>query len=226
MQIMRRHAAVLLGFTKNRLTSGQRYHFVAGWLPWIADSVNLLFNFAALGWSLAMVAAPVQVDPPLIIFSILPLTLFCFKVAKLVYLYRGVQIVSTARQTLAAAVAGLALSHTIARAMWLGMFTRNKPFMRTPKLEQATALSKAIGAAREETLLMTALWVAAAAIAWQHGSDTLDLLLWIIVLLVQSIPYLAALSMSVISACPGLRAGWICGGNCTGNDSESADSHQ
>jgi exo-beta-1,3-glucanase (GH17 family)/cellulose synthase/poly-beta-1,6-N-acetylglucosamine synthase-like glycosyltransferase len=222
MQIMRRHAAVLLGFTKNRLTSGQRYHFVAGWLPWIADSVNLLFNLAALGWSLAMVAAPVQVDPPLIIFSILPLTLFCFKVAKLVYLYRGVQIVSTARQTLAAAVAGLALSHTIARAMWLGMFTRNKPFMRTPKLEQATALSKAIGTAREETLLMTALWVAAAAIAWQHGSDTLDLLLWIIVLLVQSIPYLAALSMSVISACPGLRAGWICGENCSG--SESADS--
>ena len=224
MQILRRHAAVLLGFGKNRLTSGQRYHFVAGWLPWIADSVNLLFNFAALGWSLAMVAAPVQVDPPLIIFSILPLTLFCFKVAKLVYLYRGIQIVSTARQTLAAAVAGLALSHTIARAMWLGMFTRNKPFMRTPKLEQATALSKAIGAAREEALLMTALWVAAAAIAWQHGSDTLDLLLWIIVLLVQSTPYLAALSMSVISACPGLRADWICGGNCTGSDSESAES--
>ena len=66
--------------------------------------------------------------------------------------------------------------------------------------------------------------LAAAAIAWQHGSDTLDLLLWIIVLLVQSIPYLAALLMSVISACPGLRAGWICGKNCTGSDSESTDS--
>ncbi|MEN8106817.1 MAG: glycosyltransferase [Pseudomonadota bacterium] len=217
MQILRRHAGVLLGFAKSRLTSGQRYHFIAGWLPWIADSINLLFNIAALCWSLAMIAAPVQVDPPLVIFSILPLTLFCFKVAKLVYLYRGVQIVSTVRQTLAAAVAGLALSHTIARAMWLGMFTRNKPFMRTPKLEQATALSKAIGAAREETLIMVALWLAAAAVALQHGSDTLDLLLWIIVLLVQSIPYLAALLMSVISACPRLSADWICAGNCTGS---------
>jgi hypothetical protein len=32
------------------LTAGQRYHFVAGWLP-VADGLNLLFNPAAIGWS-------------------------------------------------------------------------------------------------------------------------------------------------------------------------------
>ena len=37
---------------------GQRYHFIAGWLPWIADGCNMLFNLAALGWSAAMVWAP------------------------------------------------------------------------------------------------------------------------------------------------------------------------
>ncbi len=214
MQIMRHHAADLLGLVRSRLSAGQRYHFVAGWLPWIADGMNLLFNFAALGWSFAMVAAPLLVDPPLIIFSVLPLALFCFKVAKVIYLYRGVRIVGTARQTLAAAVAGLALSHTIARAMWLGLFTRNMPFLRTPKMEQAKALVRALGSAREETLLLVALWSAAGAIAWQYGSDSLDLLLWIIVLLVQSIPYLAALLMSVISAFPGLRAELVCGRFC------------
>jgi hypothetical protein len=211
VQIMRHHAAELAGLARTRLTAGQRYHFVAGWLPWIADGVNLLFNMAALGWSLAMVVAPLKVDPPLIIFSILPLALFCFKVSKVIYLYRGARIVGTARQTLAAAIAGLALSHSIARAMWQGLVTRDMPFLRTPKMEQATALGRALASAREEILLMTALWVAAAAVAFQSGSETLDLLLWIIVLLVQSVPYLAALGVSVLSAYPKLRAGLVAG---------------
>jgi len=214
VQIMRNYAGELLGTASSRLTVGQRYHFLAGWLPWLADGVNLLFNLAALCWSLGMVAFPLYVDPPLIIFSVLPLALFSFKVAKVVYLYRGVRIVGTARQTLAAALAGLALSHTIARAMWAGLVTRNMPFLRTPKMERAAALVKAIGAAREETLLTLALWVAAAAIVYQSGSDTLDVLLWVIVLLVQSIPYVAALLVSVASALPGLRAELVCGGSC------------
>jgi len=214
MQIIRNHAADLMGLTRSHLSAGQRYHFLAGWLPWIADGVNLLFNIAALGWSVAMVAAPLQFDPPLIIFSVLPLALFCFKVAKVIYLYRGVRIVGTARQTLAAALAGLSLSHTIARAMWLGLFTSRLPFLRTPKMEQANALLRALAGVREETLLVIALWLAAGAIAWQHGSNTLDLLLWIIVLLVQSVPCLAALLVSIISAFPKLRAELVCGRSC------------
>ena len=47
MQIMRHHARSLLRRGQSRLTYGQRYHFLAGWLPWIADSINLLFTLAA-----------------------------------------------------------------------------------------------------------------------------------------------------------------------------------
>ena len=225
MQIMRHHAADLLGLARSRLTAGQRYHFVAGWLPWIADGMNLLFNIAALGWTFCMVAEPLNLDPPLIIFSILPLALFCFKVAKVIYLYRGARIVGTARQTLAAAIAGLALSHTIARAMWLGLFTRHRPFLRTPKMEQAMALLRALGSAREETLMLIALWTAAGAVAYRHDPSMLDTLLWIIVLLVQSVPYLAALLMSIISAFPGLRAELVCGRFCD-EPQETADGVQ
>jgi exo-beta-1,3-glucanase (GH17 family)/cellulose synthase/poly-beta-1,6-N-acetylglucosamine synthase-like glycosyltransferase len=206
MQIMRHHAAQLCGIGASRLTSGQRYHFLAGWLPWIADGANLVFNIAAIGWSLAMAAAPTRFDPPLIIFSFLPLALFCFKLAKVVYLYRGAHVVVTAWQTLAAMLAGLALSHTIAKAMLLGMITRGRPFLRTPKLENRQALVQALASAREETLLMLALWLAAAGVFVIHGSETLDLLLWIIVLIVQSFPYLAAFMMSLVSGLPGTSA--------------------
>jgi exo-beta-1,3-glucanase (GH17 family)/cellulose synthase/poly-beta-1,6-N-acetylglucosamine synthase-like glycosyltransferase len=206
MQIMRHHAAQLFGIGASRLTSGQRYHFLAGWLPWIADGANLVFNLAALGWSLAMITAPTRFDPPLIILSVLPLALFCFKLAKVVYLYRGARVVGTAWQTLAAMLAGLALSHTIAKAMLLGMVTRGRPFLRTPKLEHSLTLLKALASAREETLCMLALWLAATGVFIRHGSDTMDLLLWIIVLLVQSLPYLAALLMSLVSGLPRLSA--------------------
>jgi cellulose synthase/poly-beta-1,6-N-acetylglucosamine synthase-like glycosyltransferase len=188
MQIIRRHFGQLMGIRASKLTAGQRYHFMAGWLPWIADGVNLLFNLAALGWSLAMILEPLRIDPPLIIFSILPLALFTFKIAKVLYLYRGAHIVGT--------------------------FTRNKPFMRTPKLERASALFKAIAVSREELVLLTALWAAAGTLAYQqYESASLDLLLWVIVLLVQSLPYLAAVIVAIVSAFPRLGAKLVCGGS-------------
>jgi exo-beta-1,3-glucanase (GH17 family)/cellulose synthase/poly-beta-1,6-N-acetylglucosamine synthase-like glycosyltransferase len=209
MQILRHHASELLGKKSSHLTTGQRYHFIAGWLPWIADGINLIFNFAALMWSIALITWPNKIDPPLVIFSILPLALFTFKIAKVIYLYHGVQIVGSIRETIAAALSGLALSHTIAKAMWLGLFTDGRPFVRTPKLEQSVALIKAIGAASEESLIMLALWLAAASIYHTLSIDTLDILLWVLVLLVQSLPYFAALCLSIISAFPKLKAGWI-----------------
>jgi len=209
MQILRHHAAELFGSKKTQLTTGQRYHFVAGWLPWVADGINLIFNFAALMWSLAIILMPEKIDPPLVIFSILPLSLFMFKIAKVVYLYHGVQVVGSFRETIAAAFSGLALSHTIGKAMWLGLFTDGRPFVRTPKLEKSVALVKAIGSASEESLIMLALWIAALAIIFTIPVDTLDILLWIVVLLVQSLPYFSALLVSIISAFPTIKASWV-----------------
>ena len=203
MQILRYHAREILGLTKSKLTSGQRYHFVAGWLPWIADGINLIFNFAAIAWSIALITLPNDIDPPLVIFSVLPLALFTFKIAKVVYLYHGAQIVGSLKETVAAALAGLSLSHTIAKAMWSGMFTDGRPFVRTPKKEKSAALVKAIATSSEETLIMLALWLAATAIYILLPVDTWDIILWIVVLLVQSLPYFSAFCLSIISAFPG-----------------------
>jgi exo-beta-1,3-glucanase (GH17 family)/cellulose synthase/poly-beta-1,6-N-acetylglucosamine synthase-like glycosyltransferase len=207
VQIIRRHARSLLRGRGN-LTAGQRYHFIAGWLPWLADGVNLLFNFAALCWSLAMLAAPQHVDPPLLVFSILPLALFVFKVGKLVYLYRT-RVHANTVQTIAAALAGLGLTHTIGKAILSGFFIRSKAFFRTPKRAHKHAVLKALNAAREEALLFFALWLAAFSIIDAFGTETLDLLMWSVMLLLQSVPYVAAVLVSLISAAPTLPARWI-----------------
>lgn len=206
MQIMRHHFKELMGTAKTKLTTGQRYHFVAGWLPWMADGINLIFTFAALAWSIAMIYYPYTIDPPLVIFSILPISLFVFKMAKVIYLYQGVRIVSTGREIVFAALSGLALSHTIAKAMWLGLFTEGRPFVRTPKMEQSFALTRAIGTASEETLILIALWLAASIIYFNLPMENWDVLLWVIVLMIQSLPYFAALVLSIISSLPGLSA--------------------
>lgn len=202
MQIMRRHWSAIWSPFDSALTTGQRYHFAAGWLPWIADGFNLSFNLAALVWSAAMVYAPSKVDAPQLLFSVLPLALFTFKLAKLVHLY-STRVGANMRQTLAAALAGLALSHTIGIAVMKGLFTSGEPFFRTPKRAEPHALFRALASAREESLLMVTLWLAAwgiARIPQEIGSP--DLQMWIAVLLIQSIPYAASLVVSLVSAFP------------------------
>jgi exo-beta-1,3-glucanase (GH17 family)/cellulose synthase/poly-beta-1,6-N-acetylglucosamine synthase-like glycosyltransferase len=200
MQILRHHAGALLRSGQSTLSAGQRYHFIAGWLPWLADGFNLIFNLAAIGWSAAMILRPGAVDPPLLIFSLLPLSLFTFKLVKLVHLYThrvGVGL----RQTFAAALAGLALAHTIGRAVLKGLVTRSEPFFRTPKRAGQHALWLALAGAWEEAALMLALWGAAFAL---HATPTElaspDRHVWVIALVIQSIPYTAAVLVSLTSA--------------------------
>jgi cellulose synthase/poly-beta-1,6-N-acetylglucosamine synthase-like glycosyltransferase len=207
MQIIKAHARALF-LEGGPLRAGQRYHFVAGWLPWVADGCNLLFNLAALGWSAAMVWAPKHIDAPLVMYSVLPLSLFTFKLAKLVHLYR-VRVGANVRQTLAAAIAGLALTHTIGKAAVKGLVTRSEPFFRTPKQVSASGVLRALAAAREETLMMFGLTLSAWAVAHSGqtvGPDRLawgpDRLAWVVVLLVQSVPYACSLLVSLASAFP------------------------
>src|SRR5437763_321815 len=208
MQILKAHARELF-LEGGPLSAGQRYHFIAGWLPWVADGCNLLFNLAALGWSVAMVWAPKHIEPPLVMYSVLPLSLFTFKLAKLAHLYQ-VRVGANVRQTLAAAIAGLALTHTIGKAAVKGLVTKSEPFFRTPKQVSASGVLHALAAAREETLMMLGLTLSAWGVACAPEAAGLDRvalagpdrLAWIVVLLVQSVPYACSLLVSLSSAFP------------------------
>jgi hypothetical protein len=205
VRILKAHRPELLGLRKTELSAGQRYHFVAGWLPWFADGFNLLFNFAALFWSVGMVSLPNDFTPPYVTVALVPLVLFLFKISKSFFLYRR-RVTATWRQSLAAGLAGLALSHTIARAMYAGMFTGNLGFFRTPKLAQAPALIRALLDAREEALLALAFLLAAGLVMLREDAYMLDVQVWTWVLLVQAIPYLASVLISLVSARPDLPA--------------------
>ncbi|MEJ2612664.1 MAG: glycosyltransferase [Candidatus Thiodiazotropha sp.] len=205
VQIIKHHLGNLFGTRQNKLTSGQRYHFIAGWLPWFADSFNLFFNMAAIAWSTAMLLWPHDITAPLPLFAVLPMSLFVFKLLKMFFLYRR-RVAATVRQSIAAALAGLALSHTIALAMAQGIWTSGLPFFRTPKRAGHSGLFRALQDAREEALFLLALTLSAGAIGWQQGAELPDARIWTMVLLLQAIPYAASVVVSMISAFPGLPA--------------------
>jgi cellulose synthase/poly-beta-1,6-N-acetylglucosamine synthase-like glycosyltransferase len=205
IQIMKGHARSLFLGKDSELKTGQRYHFVAGWLPWIADGLNIFFTVGALLWSAAMIIVPQRVDPPLMIFAIPPLALFFFKLGKILFLYRKAMGVDLVR-SFQAALAGLALSHTIAKAVLYGTFTKTIPFFRTPKMASNHGILVALAEAREEVFIMLLLWGSAIGISIVQGLPSADVKFWVAMLLVQSLPYLAALIMALLSSLPAPQA--------------------
>ncbi|MFC0410460.1 glycosyltransferase [Roseomonas elaeocarpi] len=138
---------------------------------------------------------------PILLFMLPSLGLFLFKLAQIWMLYAA-RVSCGTGDRLAAALGGLALTHTIGKAVWQGFFKRRAHFARTPKMENAPALVQAFSTAREELILLALLWSAAAGVTVVHRAGTWEALLWTVILIVQSVPYMAAVSMAAVAAMP------------------------
>ncbi len=204
VQIVKHHYRELFGSAPTKLDRGQRYHFLAGWLPWLADGINLFYTLAAIFWSGAMIIDPLHVDPPLAFFMLPPIILFVFKIVKLAYLYRF-RMGTSMLLTMAAALSGLALSHTISKAVLTGFVTKNLPFFRTPKCEDSPAVIRALAAVTEEIVIAVTLWIGILGVVVRGGQDLWSTMLWASVLFIQSLPYLAAVLVSLSTTLPAAK---------------------
>ncbi|MGH7067479.1 MAG: glycosyltransferase, partial [Acetobacteraceae bacterium] len=88
MRIMRAHWRALLSPFDRRLTLGQRWHFLTGWLPWVGDGLGLVFLLMGLVWSVGLIVAPMRIEFPILLFMLPSLGLFVFKLVALLALYR------------------------------------------------------------------------------------------------------------------------------------------
>lgn len=201
MRISRRHWKALLSPFDRSLTIGQRWHFVTGWLPWIGDALGLAFLMLGLAWSAGLILDPVRFEFPILLFMLPSIGLFAFKIVQILALYSA-RVPCGWRDRIGAAVAGLALSHTIGKAVWKGLFTNRLPFLRTPKMKDAPALVQGLVMAREELVLLVLTWAALLGVGIGHHWATPESKLWCLVLFTQSLPYLASVAVSVIAALP------------------------
>ncbi|MDR3424116.1 MAG: glycosyltransferase [Alphaproteobacteria bacterium] len=196
-QILKRHWRSLA--EGHRLTRGQKYHFISGWLPWFADAAHIVFALAAIIWSVFLLLKWVEFPPA--VFLVPTLSVFVFKIAAAFLLYRA-RVKCGWLDRLGAAIAGMGLSHAVARAMWQGMFTSGKPFFRTPKCADKPAALQAILMAREEFALLIALLACAGSVLWKFETQNQSADLWAGMLLVQTLPYWAAFILACVNAWP------------------------
>ncbi|MGH7079318.1 MAG: glycosyltransferase family 2 protein, partial [Acetobacteraceae bacterium] len=204
MRITRAHAKALLSPFDRSLTFGQRWHFLTGWLPWIGDALGLVFLLMGLAWSVGLILAPMRIEFPILLFMLPSLGLFVFKFVALLALYHR-RVPCRFADRLGAAVAGLALSHTIGKAVLKGLVTNRAPFLRTPKMKDAPALVQGLAMAREEFLLLVLTWAAMLGVGTVHDLATWEVKLWCLILFTQSLPYLAAVSVSMLAVRPKWR---------------------
>jgi exo-beta-1,3-glucanase (GH17 family)/cellulose synthase/poly-beta-1,6-N-acetylglucosamine synthase-like glycosyltransferase len=198
MQIIKRHGgAIFLG--GHGLSWAQRYQFLSGWLPWISDGLGLMITFFALVWTVLMTVAPMYFDVPMAALSASALALFAAKTAKTLLLYPK-KVGSGVAGAVVASAAGLALTHTVGKAVMAGLFTSKKPFLRTPKCENPAALDQVLKLAWQEMTLLGLLWLAVFSMFFNRGFDDPAATLWMIMLTIQSLPYLSTVTTAVISA--------------------------
>jgi exo-beta-1,3-glucanase (GH17 family)/cellulose synthase/poly-beta-1,6-N-acetylglucosamine synthase-like glycosyltransferase len=217
MQILKLHAGALLG--RSPLTLAQRYHFLAGWLPWLGDALHLLFSIVMIVFSLGMVYRPNSVEPPLWMF-VAPLIVF-FSARLLIgpVLYKRCVPCGLADR-LGAAVAGMALSHRIARGVLQGLRGKAAVFEITRKSAALEAEAAEIAAAahpgpdaaaaadyigppfardiEQELALLAGLTFCIGLLALTRGPGDGGRLGWIAILFVQSLPYWAAVACRFI----------------------------
>ena len=199
MQILKRHGLALVGLRPSQLNIAQRYHFIAGWLPWLADAGGFLFTLCALVWTLVMTIKPDHFPPPIPLFLAPVLVLFIAKHVRVQLLY-SMRIDCKFLDRLRAALAGLALGHTVARAVLLGLATNTAPFKRTPKGASHARPRESFKMVRTEGALFVAITAAFIAFSVRCDLNETSAFLWLLVLSVQAAPYLAALLMASIDA--------------------------
>jgi exo-beta-1,3-glucanase (GH17 family)/cellulose synthase/poly-beta-1,6-N-acetylglucosamine synthase-like glycosyltransferase len=201
MQIVKAHWRALLmpsnsdAVNGKRLSMSQRYHFLAGWLPWVGDTLHLFFVLASIAWTFSVLAWPAHFSFPLALYM-MPLAAFCF--AKLVMgpLLYWRRVACSWKGIVGAAVAGMGLSHAIARGVVAGLWGHSHVFHITSK-GNAGAPSKpwrvALKSVREEAMLLIGLAFAMLAVAITREPGHQASLFWMGMMVLQSMPYIAAM---------------------------------
>ena len=198
MQMLKRHwGEIVLG--RASLSWEQRYQFISGWLPWISDGLGMVVTMTALVWTALMWAIPAIIDVPMPALSAAAMALFATKCFKTLSLYPP-KVGSGFKGAMMASVAGLALTHTVAKAVWTGLFTSGKPFMRTPKCADPALFSQVLRVVWQETVLLVLLTVAMVSMVFDRGFEDPAIAMWMVMLGIQALPYAATFFTATVSA--------------------------
>jgi len=198
LQIIRKHWRGFLPGT-SRLTSDQKREFALGWLNWLgAESIGVLVALLNLVWVPVVAFAGIAIPDKVLTLPII--AAFAVSLLHFVALYHRRVAISPAKSA-AAMLAAMAMQWTVARAVGYGLVKEHLPFVRTAK--GGTAKKRVTFPAFYEALIGTLLIAGAVTVMARNRESVREIDIFAYVLLVQSLPFLAA---TVLAAFEDTRA--------------------
>jgi exo-beta-1,3-glucanase (GH17 family)/cellulose synthase/poly-beta-1,6-N-acetylglucosamine synthase-like glycosyltransferase len=192
-QILKKHWRRFLPGA-SQLTREQKREFAIGWLSWLgAESVGVLVALSNLVW--VPFVAIVGIAIPDKVLTIPILAAFAVSSLHFVSLYR-LRVRVRGGQMLGALIAAMGLQWTVARAVGNGLIKDGLPFVRTAK--GGTRKRAAVFAAFWEAVLGALLVVSATFLYVTNWEQVREINLFALVLLVQSLPFLASVALAAI----------------------------
>ncbi len=195
MQIIAKHVRTML--RGGELTSDQRRTYLVGWLNWMgAETVGVVIAVLNVIWVPIVVFGNVQV--PEAVLTVPILAGFVIYLVHFLSLYR-LRVKHSLFSTLGAAFAAMALQLTVARAVGDWVVKQHMAFIRTAKGGKST---KRAFPAFWEAVLGSLLFGGSALVYGTNEHDVVEMHLFSAVLLVQSLPFLAASVLAGLERTP------------------------
>ena len=194
-QILRKHWRHLLPRVGG-LTREQKREFGVGWLNWLgAEAIGVVVAILNLVWVPVVAFAGIAI--PDMILTLPILAAFVVTFAHFIALYR-LRVAISFGQMMAAVVAAMSVQWTVARAVGYGIWKESLPFMRTAK-GGATSKGPDFPAFWEAVLAALLLIGAVIVVATNH-KQIREINIFAVVLVVQSLPFLAAVAIGALEA--------------------------
>jgi exo-beta-1,3-glucanase (GH17 family)/cellulose synthase/poly-beta-1,6-N-acetylglucosamine synthase-like glycosyltransferase len=193
LQILRKHWQELLPWSDG-LSREQKREYGLGWLNWLgAESIGVVVALLNIVW--APVVAFANIAVPDRILTIPILAAFAVSIAHFAALYR-LRVRATPGQMLGAVCAAMAVQWTVARAVGIGIFKERLPFLRTSK--GGNSRKGPDFPAFWEAVIAGLLMVGALTLVVTNYKEVHEINIFAIVLVVQSLPFLAAVAIALI----------------------------
>ncbi|MGZ3293116.1 MAG: glycosyltransferase [Xanthobacteraceae bacterium] len=194
-QILRKHWRYLLPGA-NGLTREQKREFGVGWLNWLgAEAIGVVVAILNLIWVPVVAFAGIAIPDKILTLPIL--AAFAVTLAHFIALYR-LRVSIPFGQMMTAVVAAMSVQWTVARAVGCGVWKESLPFMRTAK---GGATSKGPDfPAFWEAVLAALLLIGSAIVVATNYKQIHEINIFALVLVVQSLPFLAAVAIAGLEA--------------------------
>jgi cellulose synthase/poly-beta-1,6-N-acetylglucosamine synthase-like glycosyltransferase/exo-beta-1,3-glucanase (GH17 family) len=194
-QILRKHWRHFLPRAAG-LTREQKREFALGWLNWLgAEAIGVVVAVLNLVWMPVVAFAGIAIPDQILTVPIL--AAFVVTLAHFVALYR-LRVAVPLGQMLGAVFAAMSVQWTVARAVGYGVWKESLPFMRTAK--GGTTRKGPDFPAFLEAVLAALLLIGAVIVVATNYKQIHEVNIFALVLVVQSLPFLAAVAIAVLEA--------------------------